>query len=909
MRHGRVWFGALALAAAAVAASPGAAHAASTCNLGPGGQIKHVVVLQFDNTHLARDNAGVPSDLEQMPALKSFLTSNGTLLSNDHTILISHTAGGIVSTETGLYPDRNGLTVTNSYEFFDKLVGSGVNFSSAFKYWTDPTNATNDPLPTLITSGQKNTPAPWVAFTRAGCDFAGVGAADMELENTTSDVTQVFGAGSPEAALGTYSAGQPSGSAGRNLAVTDLEGIAIHCSLQSSAPGGYCADGGPDALPDEPGGYAGYKGLFGPLHVNPFLTGQPDTPVAGAPGNAGAPAVYDVFAPNATNTGPGAPPVVNKPADTVPPPSSVTGATTSPILDSTGNSGFPGFDGMEANNALGYTAAMQEAGVPVTYTYLSDVHDDHYNVNHKQAFGPGEAGMQAQLAQYNAAFQAFFTRLANDGITKANTLFLVTVDEGDHYAGGQPLNPGCDGATVACQYDTAEAGGAAYGTAGYQRNVGEADVNLPALVKGVTGDATTWGQNFDDAPTLLVPNQADHTAPPLGPNDPTVRNLERELGTLTEYNPINGRDDKIAQDIADQTEEGILHMINSDPARTPTLTMFGNPDFFFQTSCASVGAAQGKTPAPVTDKGPGCPAQGAGFAWNHGDEQPEIATTWAGWVGPGVAANGIDDTTWTDHTDQRATLMTLLGLEDDYEWDGRPLSEITTAGAPADTLALARAYKQLDAPFGRFALATLRYDTRAVATNTAGDAAYTGAVAKLAALATRRDALVPQIRTALQSGGTVDPGLTTAANALIADAEALANSTPPMPLDVSGTVPATLSLILGGPASFGAFTPGITKDYSAQTSATVISTAGDATLTVSDPSATATGHLVNGAFSLPSPLLAGGNSLPAVQKTWSAPVSNDVVPITFTQHIGATDALRTGTYAKTLTFTLSTTTP
>ena len=46
------------------------------------------------------------------------------------------------------------------------------------------------------------------------------------------------------------------------------------------------------------------------------------------------------------------------------------------------------------------------------------------------------------------------------------------------------------------------------------------------------------------------------------------------------------------------------------------------------------------------------------------------------------------------------------------------------------------------------------------------------------------------------------------------------------------------------------------KDYTASTTATVISTAGDATLSVADPSATATGHLVNGAFSLPQALQA-----------------------------------------------------
>jgi hypothetical protein len=138
---------------------------------------------------------------------------------------------------------------------------------------------------------------------------------------------------------------------------------------------------------------------------------------------------------------------------------------------------------------------------------------------------------------------------------------------------------------------------------------------------------------------------------------------------------------------------------------------------------------------------------------------------------------------------------------------------------------------------------------------------------------------------------------------------------------VGGTVPATLALTVGPAASFGAFTPGVTQDYSAQTSANVISTAGDALLSVSDTSATATGHLVNGAFSLPSPLQARatksdttGTAFNDVDGslnllTWSAPVSNDPVALLFRQRIDSTDALRTGTYSKTLTFTLSTTTP
>ena len=142
------------------------------------------------------------------------------------------------------------------------------------------------------------------------------------------------------------------------------------------------------------------------------------------------------------------------------------------------------------------------------------------------------------------------------------------------------------------------------------------------------------------------------------------------------------------------------------------------------------------------------------------------------------------------------------------------------------------------------------------------------------------------------------------------------------PGTVSGSVPATLALTLGAPASFGAFTPGIASVYTASTSANVVSTAGDALLSVVDPSTTAPGRLVNGAFSLPTPLQARarnaantGTAYNAVSGsplnllTWAAPISNDAVSLEFQQSVAAGDALRTGTYAKTLTYTLSTTTP
>jgi hypothetical protein len=66
---------------------------------------------------------------------------------------------------------------------------------------------------------------------------------------------------------------------------------------------------------------------------------------------------------------------------------------------------------------------------------------------------------------------------------------------------------------------------------------------------------------------------------------------------------------------------------------------------------------------------------------------------------------------------------------------------------------------------------------------------------------------------------------------------------------------------------------------------------------------------VNGTFALTSPLQVAGTPLPSTVKTYAAPVSNDNVAIDFKQSIGANEALRTGAYAKTLTFTLSTTNP
>ena len=300
-----------------------------------------------------------------MPHLLNFMRDNGTLLSNDHTILISHTAGGILSSLTGVYPDQHGQTVSNSYV---RTSSTGAfSFPSSFGYWTDPVSATGTPtVPNMITPTGANAPAPWVPYTRAGCDFGAVATANTVLENTgtgpNGDITKVFGNPSPQATEAMQSAAAPAGTAARAKAQTDFVGFAIHCAQGSAT----CANGQTDQLPDEPGGYTGFKGLFGAQEIDPLLTG------------------HDAATP-------------------------VTGLDGSPIVDPFGQPGFPGFDGMFASASLAYSAEMQEAGVPITYAYISDAHDFHGEAGEVHtAFGPGSAGYVAQLKSYDDAFAAFF---------------------------------------------------------------------------------------------------------------------------------------------------------------------------------------------------------------------------------------------------------------------------------------------------------------------------------------------------------------------------------------------------------------------------------------------------------------------------------------------------------------------
>jgi len=716
------------------AAVPGTASATSTCNLGNG--VQHVVILQFDNVHNERDNSSVPSDLEQLPALRNFVTTNGTLLTDDHTILISHTVNGIVSTETGLYPDRDGITVGNSYQYFDPNASTtgnvgGSDFTSAFKYWTDPvaTNGTDNTFnnDTSGNGGNTNTPAPWVPFTRAGCDVGAFSVANLEFESIPSDVSAFFGATSTQVqAINGILANNANDNTfahqqARQSINSDWLGIAVHCAAGSPLCSG--PNAAPDALPDEPGGYTGFNGLFGNVNVAPAVCAKATAvnPTACATasridyGNTGTgtglvsvPAVQDVFG-------------------------------TSVIADAYGRPGFPNVFDPTAAQSLGYAAAMLEAGLPVVYLYIEDVHDQQVStldpttnrLASGRAFGPGEAGYVAQAQAYDKAFGAFFKRLAKDGITKDNTLFLVVPDENDHFAGAPPTTPNCDGVHVPCSYDLTK--------------LGEVDAFLNRLLVTQFNNTTGFFLHFDDAPNLYLNGTA---TTPRGPaqTDPVTRTMEQNLNALTLLSPITGNTDKASVFLADQAEMKMLHMITASSARTPTITMFGDDDYFFETSSSNANCALA----------PACLVENDGFAWNHGDVQEQITRTWMGMVGPGVRHQGRDDSVFSDHTDVRPTMLALVGLKDDYVHDGRVLAEKLHDWALPDGIAdrtedfveLATVYKQLNATLGPVGLNSLKYANRSI---TGDDATYATYLATIGPITTARDALATQMKNVLDA--------------------------------------------------------------------------------------------------------------------------------------------------------------
>jgi hypothetical protein len=281
--------------------------------------------------------------------------------------------------------------------------------------------------------------------------------------------------------------------------------------------------------------------------------------------------------------------------------------------------------------------------------------------------------------------------------------------------------------------------------------VSELNVDFRGLMKAEQGLTTGASLTNDDAPDIYLTNNP-------GPADPTTRAYERASGKLTLTNPLQdkngnvGDTDTLAQAMANPQEQQILHMLTVDPNRTPTYTLFANPDYYVTTGSTTSVCATGTTPQTA------CVTQPGSFAWNHGDVQPQITTTWVGMVGPGVANAGEDDTTWVDHTDIRATELALAGLGDDYTPDGRLLVEHTTpaylpAAVAADTSdfqSLAQIYKQINAPMGQLGLTTLAASTVAIQSGSASDdSTFTKIESRLSDLASQQQSLASQMNAVL----------------------------------------------------------------------------------------------------------------------------------------------------------------
>lgn len=668
--------------------SQASAAGQNKCQLGGG--VKHVVHLQFDNVHLRRDNPNVPSDIEQMPNLLNFLTKNGTVSGNHYTGLISHTAVDLITAMTGLYADRTGIPISNSYRIFDSN-GHPTASHSDFVYWT--AKDATDNFPVLVSDNGKTAPAPWVAFTRAGCDVGAFSVADIDFETMPGDLATVFGTSSPQYAS-VVSQLASANAATRSLPVANWEGIAIHCAQGSPR----CASGAPDVLADETGGYNGFNALYGSINVQPSIS--PSGPVVDLDGKV--------------------------------------------ITDSYGNPGFPAFN-PTATQTLGYVATMLEAGVPVVYGYIQPTHDQRgisSDTTHN-TFGPGERGYVEQNAIYDAAFGKFFARLKAHGIDETNTIFLVTADENDHFVGGTPSPANCDGVATPCNYVFP-------GTT--TRSVGELTTNFDSVIYSETGvKPAPFLLHADSAPVVYLDGNP-------GATDPATRAFEQTLAKLTWVNPLpgqNNHNDSLEAYIADRAEMKLLHMLTASPVRNPTLTMFGNEDYYFQTTAGTLATLAPKSDcaAVTTD----CVYLSTTNAWNHGDVQKDIVRTWFGLAGPGVKRLGRDDTVFSDHTDLRPTLMTLVGLMDDYVHDGRvlvekidrsalPSSLMTSAFEDSAFVKLARAYKQLNAPLGALGKASLLLSTRSI---NGGDAGYLAYLSSMDNLTAQRNALALEIKTVL----------------------------------------------------------------------------------------------------------------------------------------------------------------
>src|SRR5260221_2989559 len=130
-----------------------------------------------------------------MLLLHNFTEAMGPLHTTHHPPLIAHTANDILTSLTGVYPDNHGQPVANSFRYFNPNGTSNLGVS--FAYWTDPifdptTSTPTDTKFNMLAANGSNAPAPWVKFTRAGCNFGGGSEANLVLGNNATAIPTAF---------------------------------------------------------------------------------------------------------------------------------------------------------------------------------------------------------------------------------------------------------------------------------------------------------------------------------------------------------------------------------------------------------------------------------------------------------------------------------------------------------------------------------------------------------------------------------------------------------------------------------------------------------------------------------------------------------------------------------------------
>ena len=615
---------------------------ARPCQLGnKAGQIKHVIYLQFDNTHFRRDDAErrVGSRADAAPAQLP-QGQRHALHERPHDPDLAHRGRDPRVADRPL-PGPQRADGLEQLRLLRRATGT-PRFTSSFKYWTDTVDGDERRrCRTWSATAARPRRRRGLTYTQAGCNVGGVSAANIELENNSTaasgDMTRVFGVGLARVERGERgdadSSRRPTSSASRSTArraralcddepereagrlPTIVPGLATTASRRSSARS----------------------------TSNPAITG-------------GQPCV------KATGRQP-------------------------TITDPAGNCGFPGFDGTLAKNTLGDVAQMQENGVPVTYAYISDAHDNH--TLRPRVSGPGEADYQAaarrlrrgvrrrssqRLAAATASTRA--TRSSSSRSTRATT----------SPAASARRSPDGSGALTYTHTTCTDRRPRARRTR---------SARSTRTSSGARADRQpTFDIHFDDAPTFYVNGQPDADRPD-GAQARAGSSARLRCPTRTSHaaSPRRSRS-------ASPTRSRRRRCTWSTPIRSGRRRSrcSANADFFFQTSNCAGWHRSGRRPSASTRGSPGTTAT----------SRTRSATRGSGWSAPASTANGdrledLDGPRRPPADDQRAR----SGCRTTTPTTAVSSRRCSTTSAITDRRSTAtrvdaarRAYKQLNAPFG-----------------------------------------------------------------------------------------------------------------------------------------------------------------------------------------------------------------